>query len=169
MSEVTTLLAWLIPCLALFITFIGWRIHIYRTRGPGAVLPAYLQRNVFARTRSMIPRTLSIGSNKDVTGTDMPPEPTAANAIRNETRIDMPDQLIQMSSLPSTRSAASQSFAPVPYQKRKEVPPSPSDALVMSPTAPVTPGSIGSLGLILSTELTRPPTSPAIKRLVAMK
>ncbi|KAG0000008.1 hypothetical protein BGZ79_006408 [Entomortierella chlamydospora] len=116
MSEVTTLLAWLIPVLVVVFATIAWRVYIYKTRGPS--LPPYLQRNVFARTASFIPRTLSFGSSKSVpTGGDAMQQNSAAHAmaIRNETRIDMSEP-------------ASQSFAPVPCK----VTPASSEAIPVS-------------------------------------
>ncbi|KAF8948145.1 hypothetical protein BGZ47_006253 [Haplosporangium gracile] len=139
MSATTTLLAWLIPVLILAIAFIGWRIHVYKTQGP--FLPESLRRNVFARTRSIIPRTLSFSSsNKDVlltitpgaTSTTRPAGPiSAAGAIRNETKIDMSpsadatsQQQPSMVSIPSdhSRSVAAQTFAAVPCNRKSPSP-----------------------------------------------
>ncbi|KAI8596776.1 hypothetical protein EDD21DRAFT_387250 [Dissophora ornata] len=158
MSQVTTLLTWLIPCLVIIFAFVAWRVYVYRTRGP--VLPSYIPRNLFARSRSMIPRTLSFSSNKDVPLTN-----TAATgptmAIRNETRIGVPGQQEQqqqkMSSIPSNRTADAQSYAPVPCEKKK----------VIAPVSPVTPDPQGSIPS--SGGLAKPATSPAVSRLLAMK
>ncbi|KAG0282455.1 hypothetical protein BGZ96_000462 [Linnemannia gamsii] len=155
MSATTTLLAWLIPVLLLAIAFIAWRIYVYKTQGP--FIPESLRQNVFARTRSMIPRTLSFrSSNKDVLPTTnaaggvRPTGPIgAAGAIRNDTRIDMSnDQQPPMASIPSNQShlVAAQTVAAVSCDRK-----SPSPA----------PGSISS------GEGQAP--SPAISRLIAMK
>ncbi|KAF9127822.1 hypothetical protein BGW39_005611 [Mortierella sp. 14UC] len=133
MSTTTTLLAWLIPCLILAIAFIAWRVYVYKTQGP--FLPESLRGNIFARTRSMVPRTLSFNSsNKNASPgtlpTTMPPStntttrPTAAGgAIRNETRIDIPSEERSsqppMSSIPST--AAVNMIAPVQNQLSKSM------------------------------------------------
>lgn len=163
MSATTTLLAWLIPVLVLAIAFIAWRVYVYKTQGP--FLPESLRRNVFARTRSMIPRTLSFNpSNKDVIPTTTPAGATrptgpigAAGSIRNETKIDIPSvdatsqQQPPMASIPSdhSRSVAAQSFAAVPCDRKSP-----------SPTA-------GVDGSISSGQGQAP--SPAISRLIAMK
>jgi hypothetical protein len=157
MSATTTLLAWLIPVLLLAIAFIAWRVYVYKTQGP--FIPESLRRNVFDRTRSMIPRTLSFSSsNKDVlptTNAAVGARPTgpigAAGTIRNETKIDMPnEQQPPMASIPSDQSrlVASQTFAAVPCEQK-----------LLSPT----PGP----GSIPSGEGQAP--SPAISRLIAMK
>ncbi|KAF9147763.1 hypothetical protein BG015_010533 [Linnemannia schmuckeri] len=145
-------------------SFIAWRIHVYKTQGP--FLPESLRRNVFARTRSMIPRTLSFSSsNKDVlptttpgaAGTTSPAGPIgAAGAIRNETKIDMSpsaDATSQkqppMASIPSdhSRAVAAQTFAAVPCDRK-------------SPSPTAGDGSISSgQGQV---------PSPAISRLIAM-
>ncbi|KAK3843205.1 MAG: hypothetical protein J3R72DRAFT_441055 [Linnemannia gamsii] len=152
MSATTTLLAWLIPCFILAIAFIAWRVYVYKTQGP--FLPESLRRNVFARTRSMIPRTLSFNSNnKDAPGTLPTTNPgtatttrpaVAGGAVRNETRIDIPSAQPPMSSIP-----AAQSFSSVPCDRK----------------TPSTPGSIATSG-----EQQQPaPVSPAVARLIAMK
>ncbi|KAK3822522.1 MAG: hypothetical protein JOS17DRAFT_320182 [Linnemannia elongata] len=144
-------------------TFIAWRVYVYKTQGP--FLPESLRRNVFARTRSMIPRTLSFNpSNKDVIPTTTPAGATrptgpigAAGSIRNETKIDIPSvdatsqQQPPMASIPSdhSRSVAAQSFAAVPCDRKSP-----------SPTA-------GVDGSISSGQGQAP--SPAISRLIAMK
>ncbi|KAG9066060.1 hypothetical protein KI688_001279 [Linnemannia hyalina] len=165
MSATTTLLAWLIPVLILAIAFIAWRVYVYKTQGP--FLPESLRRNVFARTRSIIPRTLSFNSsNKDVLPTTTPAgaEATkpmgpigAAGAIRNETKIDMPSadatsqQQPPMASISSdhSRYVAAHSFAAEPCDRK-----SPSPAA-------------GADGSISSGQGHAP--SPAISRLIAMK
>ncbi|CAO3569875.1 unnamed protein product [Mortierella alpina] len=135
MSEVSTLLAWLIPCLIIALAVVGWRIYVYKTRGP--FLPSYLRRNIFERTRSFQSRTPAATSNN----TDSSSK--ASGAIRNETRLDMPDSQQQMSSVSSTPSAASQSFAPVPCEKKS--------------------------GASISSKDAKPPVSPAISRVLNMK
>ncbi|OAQ24293.1 hypothetical protein K457DRAFT_158838 [Linnemannia elongata AG-77] len=158
MSATTALLAWLIPVLILVIAFIAWRVHVYKTQGP--FLPESLRRNVFARTRSMIPRTLSFNSsNKDALPTTTPAGAGAtgssgpigaAGAIRNETTINIPSadatsqQQPPMASIPSN-----QSFAAVPCDRKSP-----------SPTA-------SADGSISSGQGQAP--SPAISRLIAMK
>ncbi|KAF9108443.1 hypothetical protein BGX29_000080, partial [Mortierella sp. GBA35] len=143
MSATTTLLAWLIPVLLIVIAFIAWRVYVYKTQGP--FLPESLrERNIFARTRSMIPKTLSFTSNKDVPDvatTTMAP----AGAIRNETRIDIPPAMAE-SARPPMASVASQSFAAVPCDR----------------TTTTTPESISS------GQQQPAPVSPAISRIIAM-
>ncbi|KAG9325522.1 hypothetical protein KVV02_007347 [Mortierella alpina] len=134
MSEVSTLLAWLIPCLIIALAVVGWRIYVYKTRGP--FLPSYLQRNIFERTRSFQPKTPATTSNNDSSS-------MAPGAIRNETRLDMPGSQQQMSSVSSTPSTGTQSFAPVPCTKKAGA-------------------SIPSNGA-------QPPVSPAISRVLNMK
>lgn len=156
MSDTTTLLAWLIPVLLLATAFIAWRVYVYKTQGPS--IPEALRRDVFARTRSMIPRTLSFrSSNKDVLPTTnaaggvKPTGPIgAAGAIRNETKIDMSnDQQPPMASIPSDQSrlVAAQTFDATPCDRN-------------SPSPTPGPGSISS------GEGQAP--SPAISRLLAM-
>ncbi|KAF9945116.1 hypothetical protein BGZ72_001646 [Mortierella alpina] len=121
MSEVSTLLAWLIPCLVIALAVVGWRVYVYKTRGP--FLPSYLQRNIFERTRSFQPKNNNNDSSSMATG-----------AIRNETRLDMPDSQQQMSSLSPPSAAAAHSFAPVPCEKKSGASIPPNDA-----KAPVSP------------------------------
>ncbi|KAF9574801.1 hypothetical protein EC968_005279 [Mortierella alpina] len=134
MSEVSTLLAWLIPCLVIALAVVGWRIYVYKTRGP--FLPSYLQRNIFERTRSFQPKTPPTTNNNESSN-------TAPGAIRNETRLDMPDSQQQMSSVSSTPSAA-QSFTPVPCEKK-------------------------GAGASISSSDPKAPVSPAISRVLNMK
>ncbi|KAI8360246.1 hypothetical protein B0O80DRAFT_422875 [Mortierella sp. GBAus27b] len=126
MSEVTTLLAWLIPCLVIVSAFIAWRIYVYKTRGP--FVPSFLRRNVFARTNSFLARTPSFSSNKDVaTGR---PNATPATAIRNETVIDMSRQQQQpMSSIPK---------GPEPLQTPPSDPPATQEP-IEPPKQPISP------------------------------
>ncbi|KAG0026331.1 hypothetical protein BGZ82_009531 [Podila clonocystis] len=84
MSSLTTTLAWLIPCIVLLIALIVWRIYAYKTRR--SVLPSYLQRNIFARTRSFIPKPIPDERTAPAAGTV--PNPSAS--IRNETVIAIP-------------------------------------------------------------------------------
>ncbi|KAF9437656.1 hypothetical protein BGZ76_011770 [Entomortierella beljakovae] len=96
MSEVSTLLAWLIPCLIIAIAIIAWRIYVYKTRGPS--LPSSLRRNIFARTSSFLPRTLSFGSNRNVHIDGDSKIPTGDTALpqRNETHIEIPENTQEM-------------------------------------------------------------------------
>ncbi|KAF9911947.1 hypothetical protein EC991_001394 [Linnemannia zychae] len=157
MSATTTLLAWLIPCLILAAAFIAWRVHVYKTQGP--FLPEALRRNVFARTRSMIPRTLSFNSSDKgapsgtlpttmPSGTNSSTKPVAAGgAIRNETRIDIPSD--EHSSQPPMSSISSTAASPNPYAAL------PCDGKT-------------SISSTLGAEQPAP-VSPAIARLIAMR
>ncbi|ORZ16781.1 hypothetical protein BCR41DRAFT_56122 [Lobosporangium transversale] len=110
------------------------------------------ERNIFARTRSFLPRTLSIGSNKDVATTVAPTAP-----IRNETNIDMSGQQQPMTSVSSSQPLNSQSFAPLAHEKEN---------------VPVTPGTLTDStpsGQAIPNESSRAPPSPAIERLLSMK
>ncbi|KAG0085307.1 hypothetical protein BGZ93_002312 [Podila epicladia] len=81
MSSLTTTLAWLIPCIVLSMAIIAWRVYAYKTRC--SVLPTYLQQNIFARTRSFVPKPIPDEHTAPMTGTA--PHPSAP--IRNETVI----------------------------------------------------------------------------------
>ncbi|KAG0343353.1 hypothetical protein BG004_005387 [Podila humilis] len=79
MSALTTTLAWLIPCVVLLFAFIAWRVYAYKTHQ--SVLPSYLRRNIFERTRSFTPKTIP--------GDQVSPA-SPSTAIRNETVIIIP-------------------------------------------------------------------------------
>ncbi|KAG0056540.1 hypothetical protein BGZ83_004563 [Gryganskiella cystojenkinii] len=145
MSEVTTMLAWLIPCIIIFLAVIAYRIYVYKTRGP--FVPLALQRNVFARTRSFLPRTLSF-SNKTVNGTSGPVESSTApsTALRNETRIDM-----TLATIPQQSSNE--------QQQQQQQP---------SMTTISRPAPVANTNTETDASISKPPVSPAISRLLSM-
>ncbi|KAF8933702.1 hypothetical protein BGZ52_006977 [Haplosporangium bisporale] len=83
MSALTTTLAWLIPCIVLLFVFIAWRVYAYKTHR--SVLPSSLQRNIFARTLSFVPKPVNEDQAVPVGTVPLPSAP-----IRNETVIIIP-------------------------------------------------------------------------------
>lgn len=127
MSDVTTLIAWLVPCLVVFLAFVAWRIYVYRTRGP--FVPSIFRRNVFARTNSFLPRTLSFSSNRDIPVAS----PTAIAVRQQETQIDMSEQQQKpIAPIPPNGSAAPQ--VPIPVTQEPTDPGSSSQ-----PSKPASP------------------------------
>ncbi|KAF9428766.1 hypothetical protein BGZ94_001133 [Podila epigama] len=51
MSDLTITLAVLIPIVVIIAAIVAWRVYVYKTQRNSS-LPSYLQRNIFARTRS---------------------------------------------------------------------------------------------------------------------
>ncbi|KAF9585701.1 hypothetical protein BGW38_001148 [Lunasporangiospora selenospora] len=162
MSSVTTLLAWLIPCVLIVLAFVAYRVYVIRTRGPS--LPTYLQGNIFARTKSFIPGSSPAEPKEQpqsiAPGVYTVPAPTAALPIRNETRIDMPNQ--QQPAMTSITPVV-QTFTPVSGGDKASISSGDKASIYGGDKA-----SISSESIETKNEGRIPP-SPAITRLLAMK